>query len=157
MKQAQVMTYAAVMSAALTLVGCADTQSSADSQAVDEPLENTYWKLVALDDQPTPVVEGKREAHIVLHTPDASTQNSRVAGSTGCNRLMGEYHHDEHELSFDRLATTRMAFPGEAGSLERAFLATLNEVSGWQIEGKTLTLMDEQGASRARFQAVHLY
>ena len=157
MKQAQVMTWAAVMSAALTLGGCAGAQSSDDNHAVDEPLENTYWKLVALDDQPTPVVEGKREAHIVLHIPDTSTQSSRVAGSTGCNRLMGEYHLDEHELSFDRLATTRMACPGEAGSLEHAFLATLNDVSGWQIDGKTLTLLDEQGASRARLEAVHLY
>ncbi|TVU68876.1 META domain-containing protein [Cobetia crustatorum] len=148
------MTYAAVMSAALTLGGCAGVHSSADDQAVDEPLENTYWKLVALDDQSTPVVEGKREAHFVLHAPDASTQNSRVAG---CNRLMGEYQHDERELSFDRLATTRMACPGEVGSLERDFLATLNEVSGWQIKGKTLTLLDEQGVSRARLEAVHLY
>ncbi len=157
MKQAQVMIWVAVMSAVFTLSGCAGAQSSADSQAVDEPLENTYWKLVALDGQPTPVVEGKREAHIVLHAPDTSTQNSRVAGSTGCNRLMGEYLHDEHELGFDRLATTRMACPGESGSLERAFLATLNDVSGWQIDGKTLTLLDEQGASRARLEAVHLY
>ncbi|MBE2167762.1 META domain-containing protein [Cobetia sp. 2AS1] len=151
------MTWAAVMSAALTLGGCAGAQSSEDYQGVDEPLENTYWKLVTLDNQPTPVVVGKREAHIVLHTPDSSTQDSRVAGSTGCNRLMGEYHHDAQELGFGRLATTRMACPGEAGSLERDFLATLNDVSGWQIEGKTLTLTDEQGVSRARFQAVHLY
>ncbi|MDH2374848.1 META domain-containing protein [Cobetia sp. 3AK] len=157
MKTTQAMTWAAVMSAVFTLGGCAGAQSSPGQQGVDEPLENTYWKLVTLDAQPTPVVEGKREAHIVLHTPDASTQNSRVAGSTGCNRLMGEYHHDEHELSFDRLATTRMACPGEAGSLERDFLATLNDVSGWQIEGKTLTLTDEQGVSRARLEAVHLY
>ncbi|MHC9036925.1 hypothetical protein ACYTTR_14465, partial [Cobetia marina] len=62
MKQAQVMTWAAVMSAALTLGGCAGAQSSEDYQGVDEPLENTYWKLVTLDNQPTPVVEGKREA-----------------------------------------------------------------------------------------------
>ncbi|GED41485.1 META domain-containing protein [Cobetia marina] len=157
MKPTQVMTYAAVMSAALTLGGCAGAQSSDDNHAVDEPLENTYWKLVTLDDQPTPVVDGKREAHFVLHAPDASTQNSRVAGSTGCNRLMGEYHHDEHELSFDRLATTRMACPGEVATLERDFLATLNDVSGWQIDGRTLTLLDEQGASRARLEAVHLY
>ncbi|MDO6671357.1 META domain-containing protein [Cobetia amphilecti] len=152
MKQAQVMTWAAVMSAALTLGGCVGAQSSEDYQGVDEPLENTYWKLVALEDQPTPVVDGKREAHIVLHT-----QDSRVAGSTGCNRLMGEYHHDEQALGFDRLATTRMACPGEVATLERDFLATLNEVSGWQIDGKTLTLTDEQGASLARLEAVHLY
>lgn len=152
MKQAQVMTWAAVMSAALTLGGCAGAQSAGDYQSVDEPLENTYWKLVTLDNQPTPVVEGKREAHIVLHT-----QDSRVAGSTGCNRLMGEYHHDEQELGFSSLATTRMACPGEVATLERDFLATLNDVSGWQIEGKTLTLTDEQGVSRARLEAVHLY
>lgn len=152
MKPNRVMTWAAVMSAALTLGGCVGAQSSEDYQGVDEPLENTYWKLVALDEQPTPVMEGKREAHIVLHT-----QDSRVAGSTGCNRLMGEYHHDEQELGFGRLATTRMACPGEVATLERDFLATLNDVSGWQIEGKTLTLTDEQGVSRARLEAVHLY
>lgn len=157
MKPNRVMTWAAVMSAVFTLSGCAGTQSSADSQAIDEPLENTYWKLVALDDQPTPVMEGKREAHIVLHSPDSQAQGARVAGSTGCNRLMGEYQHDDRELSFGRLATTRMACPGEVATLERDFLATLNDVSGWQIEGKTLTLTDEQGASLARLEAVHLY
>lgn len=157
MRQTRAMTYAAVMCAALTLGGCAGAQSSANPRGVDEPLENTYWKLVTLDDQPTPVVEGQREAHIVLHSSDSQTQDSRVAGSTGCNRLMGEYHHDERELSFGRLATTRMACPAEMATLECDFLATLNDVSDWQIAGKTLTLTDAQGTSRARLEAVHLY
>lgn len=157
MKQVQIPVLVTMMCAALTLGGCAGAQSSANPQGVDEPLENTYWKLVTLDDQPTPVVEGKREAHIVLHSSDSQTQDSRVAGSTGCNRLMGEYHHDERELSFGRLATTRMACPAEMATLERDFLATLNDVSDWQIAGKTLTLTDAQGKSRARFEAIHLY
>ncbi|WP_158773357.1 META domain-containing protein [Cobetia sp. L2A1] len=157
MKQVQIPVLVTMMCAALTLGGCAGAQSSANPQGVDEPLENTYWKLVTLDDQPTPVVEGQREAHIVLHSPDSSTQHSRVAGTTGCNRLMGEYHHDEHELSFNRLATTRMACPGEVATLERVFLTTLSDVSGWQIAGKTLTLTDDQGVSRAHLEAVHLY
>ena len=152
MRQTRAMTYAALMSAAITLVGCAGANSSAENQAVNEPLENTYWKLMTLDEQPATVMEGTREAHIVLHT-----EGSRLAGSTGCNRLMGEYQHDKHELSFDRLATTRMACPGEAGSLERNFLDTLNDIAGWQVEGQTLTLTDAQGASRARLEAVHLY
>ena len=52
----------------------------------DESLVNTYWKLTALDGESPDVVDGQREPHFVLHADPA-----RAMGSTGCNRMMGNY------------------------------------------------------------------
>lgn len=49
-----------------------------------------------------------------------------------------------------------MACPDSQGS-ERAFLNALNQASGWDIDGETLTLSGENNAPLAHFEAVHLY
>jgi len=41
--------------------------------------------------------------------------------------------------------------------LEREFLDALGENASWQVEGENLTLLDDEGEARARFEAVHLY
>ena len=121
------------------------------SASVDEPLENTYWKLTRLGDTPVAAVANQREAYLVLHT-----EKARVAGSTGCNRLMGGYRLDGDRLSFGQLASTRMACL-DGMQTEQAFLATLEAVAGWRVQGQRLELLDAQEAVVARFAAVHLY
>lgn len=133
---------------AVLMAGCT---AMAPAASVDEPLENTYWKLTRLGDAPVAVVDNRREAHLVLHA-----EEGRVAGSTGCNRLMGGYRLDGDALGFDRPATTLMACP-EGMTTERDFLDALEEVAAWRVEGKVLTLSDADGEPLARFEAVHLY
>lgn len=128
------------------LAGCAATQNP-----VDEPLVNTYWKLTRLGDTPVAVVDNRREAHLVLHT-----ENQRVAGSTGCNRLMGRYRLEGQTLRFGQMATTMMACM-EGAETEQAFLAALERVRAWEVKGPQLTLKDDQGRDVAHFEAVHLY
>ncbi|WP_404471131.1 META domain-containing protein [Vreelandella venusta] len=139
---------AALLLGTVALTGCA----MQDATVNNEPLENTYWKLIAVGDHTAVTTDQAREAHLVLHT-----EESRLAGSTGCNRLMGQYERDDDRLSFGQLATTRMACSSEAMTQEQHVLDALNETARWQIEGKTLTLIDTENEARARFEAVHLY
>ncbi|UXZ55090.1 META domain-containing protein [Halomonas sp. 7T] len=148
MKLTHKLSLAALLLGTVALTGCA-TQ---DATVNDEPLENTYWKLLSVGEHAAVTTDQASEAHLVLHT-----EESRLAGSTGCNRLMGQYERDDDRLSFGQLATTRMACPSEAMMQEQHVLEALNETARWQIEGKTLTLIDTENAARARFEAVHLY
>lgn len=133
---------------AIALMGCTAMEGST---VHDESLVNTYWKLTQVGDTVPQAVDNQREAHFVLHT-----EENRVAGSTGCNRLMGSYRLESDTLRFGSLATTRMACL-EGGETEQAFLAALEATASWQIEGQMLTLHDEAGAAVAQFEAVHLY
>ncbi|MGR4069663.1 META domain-containing protein [Billgrantia sp. C5P2] len=135
-------------SLAIVLMGCTGMERP---MTHNEPLENTYWKLTRVGDVTPVAVDNQREAHFVLHT-----EENRVAGSTGCNRLAGSYRLENDALSFGPLVTTRMACL-EEGDTEPAFLGALEATATWQIDGQALTLRDESGAVVAQFEAVHLY
>lgn len=141
----------ALLLGAVTLAGCAGFDATSDGPG-DEPLENTYWKLETVGDREAVAIDEAREAHLVLHAED-----SRLAGSTGCNRMMGQYEREGDRLSFAQVATTMMACPDEVMTLERAFLDALGSVDTWQVDGKALTLVDAEGEALAHFEAVHLY
>ena len=142
----------ALLASTMALTGCAGLDATSGGSAGDEPLENTYWKLVTVGERQAVVVTETREAHLVLHAEEA-----RLAGSTGCNRMMGGYELDGDRLSFGQLATTMMACPGDVMEFEREFLDALGDTASWQVEGESLTLVDGEGEARARFEAVHLY
>lgn len=142
----------ALLAGTMALTGCAGLDATSGGSAGDEPLENTYWKLVTVGERQAVAVTETREAHLVLHAEEA-----RLAGSTGCNRMMGGYELDGDRLSFGQLATTMMACPGDVMEFEREFLDALGDVASWQVEGESLTLVDGEGEARARFEAVHLY
>jgi copper homeostasis protein (lipoprotein) len=113
-------------------------------------LQDMYWKLVRLDGDPVVRLPDRREPHLVLHTADR-----RLAGSTGCNRLMGTYELDGDRLAFGPIATTKMACPGDGGQ-EARLLAALEAVTTWRIEGIHLELLDADGTVRARLEATPL-
>lgn len=146
--------YSLLLGLALGLAGCAaqSTDQKAADDTPDVALANTYWKLTELADGPVAdTQDDQREAHFVLHEDD-----QRVAGATGCNQLMGNYTQDDTHIAFEQLATTMMACPETAGA-ERAYLNALNQTERWEVNGKTLTLTDDDSETLARFQAVHLY
>ena len=70
------------------ILGCtsspAPTTRPPRSQTSDAPLENTYWKLLALGGQRALVADNIPEPHLLLHPADR-----RASGSTGCNRFTG--------------------------------------------------------------------
>ncbi|MCE7521287.1 META domain-containing protein [Vreelandella titanicae] len=140
--------------ALLITAGC--SSAAMDSQETahhpDETLINTYWKLVSLDGAPVVVNGNFREAHFVLHQ-DAS----RLAGATGCNTLMGSYHVESQRITFNQVATTKMACPPSQMKTEQAFLAALEQATAWHVEGAALELLDDNNEPLASFEAVHLY
>jgi uncharacterized lipoprotein YbaY/heat shock protein HslJ len=122
---------------------CSDAASTAT-------LENTYWKLMWLGSQPVTVADNQREPHFVLQS-----ETKRVAGSGGCNRMMGSYTLDGEKLAFGQLAGTMMACP-EGMELERAFHAALQQVARWRIDDETLELFDAAGVSVAGFESRYM-
>lgn len=124
--------------------------SAAPDPAAPVALKDTYWKLDRLGDTAVQVADKQREAHLVLQGEQA-----RVAGSGGCNRLMGGYVAEGSKLRFDKLASTMMAC-AEGMDQELRFLAALNKVSAWRIDGQQLSLLDTDGKTLARFTAVAL-
>jgi uncharacterized lipoprotein YbaY/heat shock protein HslJ len=114
-------------------------------------LENTYWRLASLRGRPVPpVANQQREPHLILQPAQ-----KRVAGSGGCNRLMGSYALEGARLSFSPMAGTMMACP-QGMETERALLDGLATVARWQIDSQRLELLDAQGGIVAEFEARYL-
>lgn len=78
-------------------------------------------------------LDGVASAHVIL------TDDGRVAGSDGCNRLMGEWEFDEGIVTFRAVATTRMHCEGVDTSLSQMRTATLDDDGmGFYDENDTL-------------------
>ncbi|MCF4166903.1 META domain-containing protein [Zavarzinia compransoris] len=71
-------------------------------------------------------------------------EEGRVHGSTGCNRFTGTAEATADGLSFGPLAATRMACIGP--TVETEYLARLERVAGWRIDGESLVFTDGAGA-----------
>ncbi len=128
----------------------APTSSSASSSATDEPLQETYWKLVELQGKPVTTAEQQREASLIFHT-----KGNRITGSGGCNRLMGGYVLEGNSLHFKGVASTMMACL-HGMETEQGLVGVLNKVESWKISGKSLGLFGKEEAPLARFEAVAL-
>lgn len=104
------------------------------------------WLLVQLGARRLARPLGQREAQLQLQA------GGRLAGSDGCQRLLGEY----------RLAGTQLAFTVRAASAAtctegaepaEALRAALARTYSWRREGELLILLDEAGSELARLQA----
>jgi heat shock protein HslJ len=137
-KETTMTTSRLLLSLCIALSACASAPPGAT-------IENTPWRLVALQGMPVEAADPQRAPHITL-------ENKRVAGSGGCNRLAGSYVLDGERLAFGPLIGTKMACP-QGMEQERAFLDALPGVKRWRIDGQRLDLLDEGGAALARFES----
>jgi copper homeostasis protein (lipoprotein) len=110
-------------------------------------LENTYWKLTRLRNDAVIVGDKQREPHLVLRS-----QDRRLGGAGGCNRLTGSYELDGDKLAFGKMAATKMACL-HAMDTEQSFLDALAQVKTWKIVGEHLELFDASCNLLARFEA----
>lgn len=113
-------------------------------------LENIYWRLTRLGDEPVTPLQGRRETHLILR-PD----KGRAGGSDGCNRFFGGYRLEGDGIRFDALASTKM-FCAEGMDTADAFHAALSEARSWKVQGGNLALYDASGRPLAQFEATHL-
>jgi heat shock protein HslJ len=101
------------------------------------PLAYTEWTLVELAGEPVEIGPDEIQPTIVL-----DLEESRVSGSGGVNRLTGSFALSESELRFGTLMTTRMAGPESSMQREQSFLAALDQVTSYELDGRALTLRD---------------
>ena len=110
-------------------------------------LENMRWKLEQLNQQPVEAIEKQREPHIILQSA-----SRRVTGSGSCNQLLLGYALERSTLRFtEGVVTSRTCDTGM--QQESAFLAALADVTGFNLEARTLRLLDAQGRVIAQFLA----
>lgn len=110
-------------------------------------LEDRTWNLVQLGETPVSAPKGRPGAHLVLMSKD-----ERVAGSGGCNRIMGGYEIAGATLKFSKMVSTMMMCE-DSMELEQNFLKTLDTVTSWSIEGNMLLLKNASGQIVARLNA----
>lgn len=113
-------------------------------------LENTYWRVTLIDATHVERAPEQREPHLVFR------EEGRLAGSDGCNRIIGAYKLDGASIEFSGLATTRMACPEGMAQAER-FRSALEEVDRYRIVGRHLEMLDAAERLRLRFEATALY
>ena len=114
-------------------------------------LSNTYWKLTELEGRAVLASPNRREPHLRL-----MADGTRVAGSTGCNSILGRYEQNGDRIRFSALATTRMAcLDEEANRQEGALVEALGQVDRFMVSGDALMLFQGE-RPRVRFAAVYL-
>ena len=109
-------------------------------------LEDTMWQLVALT---RGVNANQIQDGAFLNFQSV---NSRIKGSTGCNRLMGGYKTQGEFIKQTEIASTKIFCPSGGIVQEALFIEALNDTRGWRIENKHLFLLDEKGDKVAVFE-----
>jgi putative lipoprotein len=115
----------------------------------DASLTETYWKLIAIGENPYTPAKNQREAHLKLRR-----LNNAVEGSGGCNSFAGTYTLEDEKLSLGPLAMTAMACI-EGMDTERDFALALAELNRYEIEGDTLRAFKDDELI-LRFEAIYL-
>ena len=110
-------------------------------------LEDNYWKLTRLGDQPVPAFDGQREPHLIFHS-----EEGRVSGTGGCNQLSGGYEIDGPSIAFGLMASTMMACP-DGKDVDQALMAALEKARSFRQTAHHLELLDDEGTVVARFEA----
>ncbi len=112
-------------------------------------LEAAEWVLMSAGGVPAvPTEDG------ALPQLSFGVEPGRIAGFTGCNRIIGEYVREDDRLSFPQpLGTTRMACGAPyLAEQESRMLAVLGRIDGYFIWGTVLTLLTGDQVA-ARFTA----
>lgn len=129
----------ALFVAGLAVSGCASLGGGA---LVPPSLAGSSWIAEAIDGQG---MVGRPPITLTFESAE------RAAGSTGCNRYFAGVQTSERGgLRFGQAGSTRMACPPAVMEQEQRFLAALEAVRSYRIDGTALVLLDERGISRVR-------
>jgi heat shock protein HslJ len=150
---------AALESAASYRIADGELQvASADGETVltfsvlePAPLTGTTWWLNGYHDGQSGFVSVLSSTEITALFGD----DGQVSGSAGCNDYSASYTVKDGVITFGPAATTRKACAEPEGIMtqESAYLAALESVVAFQIEGDELTLTNTEGVRVATFTA----
>lgn len=113
-----------VLVAVAALAGCGGGDDDSDGPA----LEGTEWTLVSGVDAPEDAV------------PTLTLEEGLAGGFSGCNTYRGPYELDGDSISLGPLAGTLIGCPGPEADTEAAYLAALEDVDAWAVDGGELVL-----------------
>ncbi len=131
----------------LLFIGCTK-QETQKTINIDNEISNKYWKLTQVESSAVSVYENQREAHIIL-------KEQKVAGSDGCNRIMGAYTINENKITFSRIASTMMMCK-EGMQQAYKFKNNLEKAEKFQIENDKLSIFDKDSNKILEFTAIYL-
>lgn len=134
----------AVLLLAVAVVGCATSRD--ETEAASLPLEGTGWQLTSYD------VDGTAVDVPAEVTVTARFSGGRLSGSSGCNAYTADYTQDGDALRIGTVASTLMACPDPAASVEAAYVAALERVAAFSTDAATLALSDRAGATVLTFR-----
>lgn len=112
-------------------------------------LQNTYWKLVKLENKNVKVLKNMKEPYILFENDGKS-----VKGFGGCNSMFGSFKKDKQHIEIGPLASTRKACL-RGMDTEAKFQKALGETQMWYIQGEVLKLTDAYGKTLAELKAVY--
>lgn len=129
-----------------------NTNATGDSAVVTAPatsgdITGIQWNLIEITGN---TVSGyaaqNKQPYLKL------SDGNRVEGTGGCNGMGGTYTlADGNKISFSDMVSTKMACPDM--TLENDFQTTLQQVTGYAIDGTVLSLMNAVGTTIAKFEA----
>lgn len=131
---------AAVTALASTLALPLGAEASIAQDAGPDVLHATEWHLVSMGGQE---IAGDPQLRL--------SADGTVGGSTGCNLVRAGYLVEGTSIEFGPVGTTRK-FCNASWETERAFLAMMHQVRGYEISNGTLILTDAGGATLAEFR-----
>ena len=133
--------------ASSVLVAACTGGGAASSGPAGGKLDGITWTLTGYSDATTlkDVPEGVYA--------DARFDGTNVAGSAGCNGFHGAYVASGSSLTVTGIASTMMACPPPASTVEAAFLADLARSAAYTATADSLTIFDASGARLLVFAA----
>jgi heat shock protein HslJ len=148
-----------VAAAFLLLVACASetreagdagTPSASTGGSMDQPdaLLDREWRFVQAGGQDV-IQPGEGQGGRVA-TLRLSTEDSRAAGSSGCNQMGGGYTLNGESLQFSQMISTKMACEPQLMDQETRIHAALEATRRWATSGDTLVLYAEGDSVSAR-------
>lgn len=115
-------------------------------------LNDAVWTITSLG-------EVDLDPSIVSREPSMSfnAREESFVASVGCNTMRGGFTLAGSDLAFAQpIASTMMACPDTVASWETRLADTLGNVASFEIGGRTLRLLDADGATVAALRAVYL-
>jgi heat shock protein HslJ len=129
--------------------GSPDGSPAATDAAASAALDGTSWRLTDYTTQ-----DGKGFTVPAAVTPTASFAGGSISGNAGCNQYQGLYLVDGSSIGIATVATTKMACPGPAATVETAYLEALGLVKTFDVQGDTLTLAGAGGTPQLKYARV---
>lgn len=81
----------------------------------------------------------------------AFSEDGRVSGVSGCNRVMGSFTVEDGKFTFSKMGTTMMMCSPDSMEVEQVFLENLGKTQGASLtEEGILVLTDASGAELMR-------